>query len=803
MDSALFDECERLRMSAAVTLLPVRTTLAGRWQIPSLVLGASLFAAGIHHLYKSYRPVSFEVEVERVHRLQEAGSLQRANAYLLQLLAKPNRPPSQYAEFHRLLADTIYRNESAFTLHNERRAKAIVGHFEKARRLGSTLEASGWIALGDAYRWIGQEAPAMDAYREALKHKPAHADRLRRQLVEMRNARAPISAESLADVDAILADGESSPNNLVWALELKVQSLLVRGDAASAMRLIQQAQTRLAGTEERPAVRYLEALCLRDVGMNDEAEQTLRSLRNEWRLRDELWGKAGWLLGRLQQEGQRPQTALSFYDEVLRSFQSGDLHDACTLGRAECLAALQRYPKALQVFSDLKARMAGKDPPQSLDRPSIRTVITTIGESLIQSGQLELGVKYLRAAMELVDKGETALRGSYFVRVAGALEELARSTLHGEKSAPTDRTRAQEYFAEAAGLHLELAGLRTTNDAECPRALEAAADDFEAAGRPSRMIEVLARLTSEYPNYDGRARALYRLAQAYRADGNYAKAMTNYELVIQSYPRLPDALRSVVPLAECCLARGGASTKRGVELLLSVVDDKGPQPLFSPQAIEYRQALLQLADYYSQATDQDVPNHFEMAIRRLEDAVAFYPDDPEMPRLKFQLADAYRKSALALRPLTTSQPSAQSRQAGEKEVDRRSARALELFSDVIAALAPIDSETLSEVEETQLEASYLYRGDCFFDLGRYPEAIEAYREAAWRYENRPAAVTATLQIVQCHQRLGQVSEARSALARLGWLLKKTPASAFDERRGMQPKAYWETLVSRLEQGGAF
>jgi tetratricopeptide (TPR) repeat protein len=123
-----------------------------------------------------------------------------------------------------------------------------------------------------------------------------------------------------------------------------------------------------------------------------------------------------------------------------------------------------------------------------------------------------------------------------------------------------------------------------------------------------------------------------------------------------------------------------------------------------------------------------------------------------------------------------------------QEVERRLARALELMEDVIAALAPHDADTLSDVEKAQLEAGYLYRGDCLFDLGRYAAAIEAYREAAWRFENRPAAVSATLQIVQCHQRLGQAEEARSALARLGWLLKKTPASAFDERKGMRPKA---------------
>ncbi len=746
--------------------------------------------------------MSFEEEVARVHRLHDAGELQRVSAYLFDLLAKPDRPAAQRAEFHRLLAGTIYRVESDFTLHNLQNVSAIITHFEKALRWGMRPEAQDWVGLGDAYRWTRQDGPAVDAYKEALKCKPPHADRVRRQLLEMQLAQGSMTAGLRTEVDAILSDVCASPGNFVWALEQKVQSLLERGDAASAMSLIEQAQTRLAGTEERPAVRYLGALCLREAGLCGEAEQELRSLRNEWRSHDELWGKAGWLLGRLQQEDQRPQAALSFYGEVLRSFQSGDLHDICTLGQAECFASLQRYEKSLGAFSDIKARLIGKARSRSLDRGAVRTIVSTIGESLIQDGRLELGVDYLKLALDLVSAEENALRGSYLVRVAGALEEMSRAEMRDEKAIGQDPTRSQKRLAEAAGLHFELAGLRTTDEAACPRALEAAADDFEAAGRPQRMVEVLSRLTAEYPNYEGRAGALYRMAQAYRADGHCARAIATYELVMQSYPRLPDALRSVVPLAECYLVQGGPATKRGVELLLSVVDDKGPQPLFSPQAIEYRQALLQLADYYSRADDEEVPNHFEKAIRRLEDAVAFYPDDPGMPRLKFQLADAYWKSAGALRPLATTQPSALARQAGVQEVERRLSRSLELLGDVIAALAPHDTDRLSEVEQTQLEASYLYRGDCLFDLGRYASAIEAYREAAWRYENRPAAVSATLQIVQCHQRLGQAQEAKSALARLGWLLKKTPASAFDERRGMRPKAYWEALVGRLEQSGA-
>jgi TolA-binding protein len=95
--------------------------------------------------------------------------------------------------------------------------------------------------------------------------------------------------------------------------------------------------------------------------------------------------------------------------------------------------------------------------------------------------------------------------------------------------------------------------------------------------------------------------------------------------------------------------------------------------------------------------------------------------------------------------------------------------------------------------------SYLYIGDCLSDLGKLRPAIEAYREVAWRYENEPAAVSATMQVVSCYQRLGQGEEARAALARLQWLLNKIPAAAFDTQRGMSSRAYWQAMAQRIEK----
>ena len=60
-----------------------------------------------------------------------------------------------------------------------------------------------------------------------------------------------------------------------------------------------------------------------------------------------------------------------------------------------------------------------------------------------------------------------------------------------------------------------------------------------------------------------------------------------------------------------------------------------------------------------------------------------------------------------------------------------------------------------------------------------------------------------MQIIHCYQRMGQPIEARAALRRMRWLLRKIPGPAFDTQRGMSSKAYWEAMVERLERTGVF
>jgi len=747
-----------------------------------------------------HHPVTFEDRLRNVRTLRDAGALLRADAYLRDLLQRPDLAPAERAELHRQLMGVIHQAERPLRVHTPQNARAIVHNFEKAIQFGSTPSAEDWLIVADAYSWMEGWTEAATAYRKALDAGVARPDHVRRQLLQAHLEQGkPITATEAEDLGKILDDPQAAPRIYLWALDHQVRWLLEEGRAAEALGLVKSAEERLTGTADRLALPYYEALCHTVDGSrySEEAETRLRSLLNEWPVRDDLWGEAMWLLGRLQQIDERPQEALHYFDGVLESFQSGELADACRLARAECLAALERYQSAYREFAGLKDRLLQPRVHPHLDRRAVRVTIAGIGANLLHDGVLPLAVDYLRLALDLASAEEAEDRLQYQMQIATGLMKLGRRIL-AESTTPDDRSRGEAMLLDAAEAFLAMAQYQRQDEPSFAQSVEAAVGIFDQLGRTDQVVEVLAKFVVAHPSNERRAWGLLRLGEAYQALGQHERAVDTYRELIKAHSRLLEAQAAMVPLAECLLALGGEAAREGVDLLLAIVDDRGPDLLFEPQAREYREALFRLARYY---LESDQPGHLEQAIGRLEDALALYPDDPESPRLTFQLADAYRRSAAELRRIAAEAVEENERRRLEEQWRERTRKALVGFQSVIAALAGQDEAALDDLQQLYLRMSYLFRGDALVDLGETAAAIEAYQEAVWRYERRPEAVTASLQIVRCHQRLGQSAEAAAALERLKWLVETIPDSAFAEERGMSSKEYWQNTVARWQEAG--
>lgn len=793
---------EGLRMSTLIERLPVRSSLATRWQVPVFVLGTLVLTTGIARIAVGRRVTTLEDVLSRVQTLQGADAFTRASAYLVDQLQRRDWSAAERGKLHARLSGVIYDAERRLESHNPQNIVSILFNLEQAQRLGVALDTKELVALGDVHRWSGNATSAADAYRAALSAGASGADRLRRLILELRAHESNDGARIAADeLDEILDDDLADPANHLWALERRLEGLLDEGNISAAMGLVARARNRLAGTDVASAVRYLEATCLEAAEMRDEAAEVLRRFRSETEIRDELWARATWLLGRLEQEDHRPQSALLLFEEVLRSFTSGDEYERALLGSAECLVDLGRSDRSIEVCEVIRDRLLDGGNAETTGAAAVRRSVHEMADRVLDAGRLDLGLRFLDVALALTASKYEAPRIELMARRASVLEALVRKA--ATKSAPSvDPQLIRDYSNRAAKTHLALAELVLPDESAAARHLEAAAEDFDHAEQPDQVIETLLRLVSRYPNSHLRAGALVRLGKARQSIGLMDEAARTYADVIENFPRTPQALQSLVPLAVCLMASGDeGEEQRGVDLLLDIVDDRGADALFSPKAVEYREALLRLIDFYVRTDAARVPDRWERAIRRIAQALALYPDDPETTRFRFLLAEAYRASGAAVAEEAERTASPIAAEQAREESRRRLKRALKEYEQVIALLAAEDSESVESREQSYLQASYLYRGDCLFDLRRYDEAVVAYREASWRYENLPTAVVAMFQMIQCHLRTGAQAEARAAAARLGWLLKKTPAASFEALPGMASKAYWESLVERMVRMG--
>lgn len=783
----------------------IRSRISGRWQIPICMAGVAIFTAALWRISTGHQVVSFDEQLRRVEVLRANGALTRMNAYLIHLLKDPERPAEQKGELFRLLVEAVHAAEVEFSTHRPENIHTIISSFDQAMAFGAKPRGEDYAALADAYFWSGRERDGEDALRQALRVGIRHPDSIRRRLIEMDSPTgAPISAESMADIEMILADAESLPSNYLWAVERRMRWLLESDRAPEAAALVEEARSHLVGTPEKPAVDYLQAYALRATGRGEEAEIIVRALRDSLTSFDELWGQTGWLLGRLELEDQRPEAAAAFFRDVLGAFPTGPLADACELGRAEAMVLLQRPARALQLFRRLQEQLPRGRYHAYMDRDAVRMTLTTIGRELLDGDRKELGVEYLIAAMGFVDAADETLRSQYLAQIAAGHRLAAGSV---DTSRDGGAAHSQELYRLAAQANLARSELATIDPVTAASAMEDAADDFDRAGLVREVIRVLSRFNERFTIEQvplARGRILFRLARAYQAVGDNTNAVEMFDRVIEEFPRQPEALDAMVPRADCLLRLGGEEAQRGIRQLVEIVDDRGSAPLFTPTAQEYREALMLLGEYYvlpdaielerTSKTPEDGLARLALGITRLEDAIALYPDDSRVPRLRFLLAEAYRQSAGLLPDVKTVEAATL-----RSETDRRLRLARENYERVKDVLARRDASSLSELQKTYLRASYLYAGDCLFDLGETEKALESYRETAWRYESEPAAVAAMMQVVNCLQRLGRQDEARSALARMQWLLKTIPAEAFTTSSGMSPKSFWEDMVKRMER----
>ncbi len=662
--------------------------ITGKWQIPVLALSIGLLAAAAYRHRQQSTQAKLLEGIRQQEFLMDAGRFDQAAHVLFELLKTlPPRSPER-AGLQLALARAEFGHAELDSAADVSTAQEIIGRFEQAVESGARLESEDIARVARVHEWAGRIEDALRNYQEAIDQGAADSGRLRRRMTELLRSEFEAPVKRCEPIlDAVLAEGgRSSPQDRIWALGQKVS--LLDGDERTdeAGHLLERHAGEFAGTDLERTHSFLKARHLFQLGLLDEAELFLRSLRAELKPWDEEHGKTGWLLGRvlLSRSGMTDaEEAASFFNDVILHHPGGTYSVGSRVGLGDALMALGRDDEARDAYAEAVEQLPKNADPDVVDRDVVRVRLALAAEEQRNAGNLRRALDFSRLALRLIsprrrellavalrDVAEFQWRLADQLRIRGgevdpgtkgaqppSYEEIqalyngaARDFLQisewteGSARSGGDRWEAARLARDAAALHerseLEESAdmLRQVADSQAqfarqleelgsdPRTgIDKTPDEVRAMYRDAARL--FARL-AEISIWDESrsSEAAYRAAELWANAGDLDQAIEHYQRFVVERPsdaKLPRALLAVGQLLE---KQGRTSDAANAY--------RECHERF-PQSLEGVRALLPLARTYV-AMGRESAEPAEAVLRMiLEESDVFTPQAPEFVEALF------------------------------------------------------------------------------------------------------------------------------------------------------------------------
>ncbi|MEE9603246.1 MAG: tetratricopeptide repeat protein, partial [Thermoguttaceae bacterium] len=296
-------------------------------------------------------------------------------------------------------------------------------------------------------------------------------------------------------------------------------------------------------------------------------------------------------------------------------------------------------------------------------------------------------------------------------------------------------------------------------------------------------------LLNEYLKNESRRRhgeALVMLGEAMLSLGKVDSALEAFKECVEFHPRNAAAFRARLMASMGYLEKG--DPHQAETLLQENLAGEG----MTPRSKEWRDSLFALGELlYTE-------RRYDEAIRRLEEAVVRYPDDPRVLEARYLTANSYRQSAKNAQGKIEKDIGESARNVHSKQVRGFFAQSLEQYQEIRQTLATKNElGELTPLEKSMLRNCSFAIADIYFSTGRYQEAIKAYSTTTNRYQNNPEVLDAYVQIASAYRRLGKPAEARVALQQAKAVLKRIANTAdFGTTSNYNPQQ-WSDLLDWL------
>jgi tetratricopeptide (TPR) repeat protein len=771
--------------------------LSRLWQLPLLLISLGLFGYAAYVFIDPHAGISIDdkIDIARLYLRHERPTA--AIDQLNKILTTEKLDTEHEGSVHLLLAQSIDAAQGQKHIDVPENREQIVEQARLALAMGIKDSCDIERLIGESYESLEQPALALDHYRQAMGLDATHALRLQRKVIDLQLAsNDPGPAD--ASLDLYLKAPDLSDGERAWALCEQAKLLVDRSDFVGARNLLDQALKSETDPLSQGQVNYYSGYCAYKLGDLAEAERLLRASRDQMRDQNPLDADAANLLGKIFQEKNDPRTAESFYQDVLAAHPESKVATPSLLGRGVCRIQLGEDDAGLTDLHDLTNQIDEKAYREKYRDQAIAGLGKAAGV-LSARGNFQGSIELLADVQQLQPNPPVEFferLGSVYEQRADQVEKTideanAADKIRRGKQVRDLRTKAGDaYIAYSRALTLE-------DDKGYGEALWKGVDLYDRAGNVQCVISALELFVAERPDDSLAPAALLRLGRTYQAAGLFDKAIAAFQRNQFRYANSLAASKSAVPLAQAYIAKGPEAYPKAESVLKSVIENN---PLLTPEAEEFKQALFELAQLYYRT------GRYEEAVAKLEELTARYPNDERMGQLLYLMGDSYRKSAALLDGKVSIASAGDAKkaaaidlaEAAEARKDRLT-KARALYDRVIDLYRSDPPRT--EVDKLYNKLSHFYRADCLFDLGQYEDAIRLYDAAAFRYQDDASSLAAYVQIVNAYYALGKPDEAKAANERAKWLLKRMPADSFTDGTFAMPKEYWENQLRWTSQSG--
>ena len=790
------------------------------WQVPAVVVSLILIGLGLYVAARHAPQDDFDGALDEVERFIAVGQLDTAKRQL-QEVVEPNLHKAsavQEARFHAAVADWVAASQEASGTALRSNNQVIAEQYGKAVEMGLLLTAVRIERRGTALINLGRfdEARRCVSELEALGVTDGTGEeaRMRRNRLLRRMVGLSLRQESLSypDMMEVLAeyrdDRVLSPADQAWAVARQAELRLEAGDAQEAIdHLLLDMRRMEHGGGELDAATWGELYTLlarayASRGCCDDAEYHAREALALFRGPEAARGDALLVLGGISVARGDVDAAFELYDEVVREYVETAAYLPALFSRAETQSIRGEHESSLEDYRLLTELLPRDEHRRELNRALVAGSLADRHDAALTIGELPLALRYVSLAEALFDPAEVPV--SVLFRIASTSRQIADNMITDGLASleqegrparladvgPEIRHAAQVEYEKAGGYfvrHARAVAAAPDGDEDWAGSLWLAADSYDLAARRELAIKLLREYIAGRPVDDPRrAEVTFRLAKAHQAEMDFEEAAASYRQVIEEHPRSIYGTGSHVLLARCLLRLG--RRQEAERELLDVVEDRyGQSTPITPDAVDYRNALIELGRLYYDGGD------YKAAVERLTAAEERCADDRRINEIRFWLADSYRRRARELEDRAETQAALSPDERSSLRLLAREHRqaALDLFDRVCVAYAPVDERHLDRLQRDSLRYAWLYRGDCAYDMGQYELASKLYDKAARKYSGHYASMHALVQIYNCFYNLGDMKRAEVAHHNAMIRLRQLPEGAFDDPQAIMDRAAWE------------